>query len=338
MKKLITSALLSIGFLLFSLNASATTLYASGSMATFLSNNTISAGDTIVIPADSTLTLSGGNSTFFIIAPNVVLNIYGTLAFTQGSVELHLSGANSRINIYPTGEITSTANSNKIFLCTNTTPTYQGSTRFGGAASGVYVATCANPTFTLLLPPPINPLPLKIISFDAAAKTSVVALKWTAVNDGPANAFTVQQSTDGKSWSNIASVKATGGDHETVSYSYDALAPKAASAIYRVRYMGNNESDVVYSAARLVNLGGISNQTSAIVGAESGRIQIGLNIVDARNATTVMISTVDGKVIYNQQYGTDVNSISIPVTAAGVLFVTITDGASFRIVRKVAIQ
>jgi hypothetical protein len=326
--------------LLCGLHANATTYYLSGTpsnSSALQGYANYQNGDTLTILPNTTLTLQGGNNTF-VISQDVVLNIYGTIDFNQGSVELKLTGSGSIINIYPGAEVTSTANSNKILLCTNTTPVYQGSNRFGGPTSGVYVSTCANPTPTLLLPPPVNPLPLKIISFEATAKSSIVSLKWTAVNDGPANAFTIEQSTNGKSWNSIGQVKATGGDHETVSYSYDAIAPKTATAIYRIRYTGTNEAEVVYSSAKLVNLGGISNQTSAIVGVESGRIQIGLNIVDGRNATSVVISTVDGKVIFNQQYATEVSNINIPVSASGVLFVTVTDGASFKIVRKVAIQ
>jgi hypothetical protein len=149
--------------------------------------------------------------------------------------------------------------------------------------------------------------------------------------------FAVQQSTDGKNWNEVATVKATGGDHETVSYTYSVAAPKTATAIYRLRYMGTNESEVVYSASRQVNLGGDTNQTTAVIGAQSGRIQIGLSATEGRGATTVIVTTMDGKVVYTGQYSVENTSITVPVTASGILAVTVTDGSTFKIAQKVAV-
>jgi hypothetical protein len=294
----------------------------SGFFGSQTSSITFVNGDTVLVPSGITVTCKDPMT----ISANVIFKIYGTFDVTQNGTLLTL-GSSSVVNLYASAGTVSVG-SNSVGIKVGTDTVFKQNTSVTATSS-----TITRPTQQGFG----GPLPLKFISFDAVVHSSAVSLSWTATNDGPATAFTIQQSTDGRSWSDIATVSALGGDHETVSYSYEATAPKTGTAIYRLRYLGTNESEVVYSASRIVNLGNATAETTAVIGAEAGRIQIGLSTPSARTSTSVIITTMDGRIVYNGQYAADQTSINIPVSATGILVVTITDGNTFKIAQKVAI-
>jgi hypothetical protein len=313
------------GIMMFGLHANATTYTLSnGNFGNQTSSLSLADGDVIEIPAGSNVTFTTSQT----ISEDVTLNVKGTFNMTPGNKILTLS-CGGVANVYPGGTVSGSDASQKIIICGNYV--YYGNTTVTTSTSTLTATSSSSGFMTM------SPLPLKFISFDAAVKPSGVSLSWTAVNDGPANSFTVQQSPDGKSWNDLSVVMARGTDHETVSYTYDVAAARTGTAIYRVRYTGTNETEVVYSASRLVNFGGASRQTTAAIGADAGRIQIGLSAEEGRGATTVIVSAMDGRVIYTGEYAADKSSFSIPVSVTGIVAVTITDGTSFKIARKVAI-
>jgi hypothetical protein len=319
--KLLTTVTCSIILLTVQANATKYTL-SNGNFGNQTSGMSLANGDVIEIPSGSNVTFTSSQT----INQDITLDVKGTFNMTPGNKILTLS-CGGVANVYPGGTVSGSDASQKIIICSNNV--------FAGTSTVTSTTTTLTATSNSVGFMSISPLPLKFISFDARLQSTAVSLQWTAMNDGPATMFAIQQSTVGKSWNDIAKVKATGADHETVSYSYDAPAPRSATAIYRLRYLGTNETEVVYSSSRLVNTGKVSNETSAVIGADAGRIQIALNAAERRSATTIMIATIDGRVLYNRQYSPETTSITIPVNEPGILAVTVTDGNSFRITQKV---
>lgn len=325
MKQLYTLAL---ALLVPGISAQATThTLSNGNFSNQTSAMTIADGDIIKIPAGANVSFTATNT----INHDVTLEIRGNFIMTSGTKTLTLD-AGSVVKVYPDGSLSGASAAQRIIIGTNNIFTGDGSV---GNSTDTFTATGSSMGFITSS----TPLPLKFLSFDASLSSSQVSLNWSAVNDGPANAFMVQQSTDGKSWSDVAMVKATGGDHEAVSYTYQLEAPKGAkTAIYRIRYTGKRSEEVVYSSARAVNLGGVDQASpTVVVSATAGDIKVQPLGIEGTANSRVFVTSVDGRVIYDQALVSNA-SLSIPARIPGMYIVTISDDFSYKITQKVMVQ
>jgi hypothetical protein len=78
------------------------------------------------------------------------------------------------------------------------------------------------------------PLRLDWLRFDAQLQQENVLLSWSTANEEKTNAFIVQHSTDGKTWSNIGSKKAAGNSRVQQDYSFVDMAPAQGINYYRI--------------------------------------------------------------------------------------------------------
>jgi hypothetical protein len=83
-----------------------------------------------------------------------------------------------------------------------------------------------------------TPLPLKLQSFNASpqsGKTNTALLTWTATDQVNTQSFTVERSTDGKSFTAIATVAAAGNYASAKSYSFTDANAKDGMNYYRLK-------------------------------------------------------------------------------------------------------
>jgi len=132
---------------------------------------------------------------------------------------------------------------------TSMSSTYAGST----------TQTCNDFTFA-----PMTSLPVKLSSFTASLnERKQVVLKWETVFEIANERFEVQKSTDGSSFSTIASLYSSGDSYDLKQYSYpDILFSTGDIAFYRLKQIDQN-NQIIYSKTIYVNdkasdAGGIS--------------------------------------------------------------------------------
>lgn len=283
-------------------------------------------GDTLEIPTAGNVTMSASTT----ISARIVFNIYGNLNITGSNKTLSLSSNSSIINLYPLGSISGTSNSitigsNQVFNGTaitnntNAVMTANGLTNgFGGGGT---------------------PLPLHFVSFDARLSASTVVLNWSAVNDGPNGLFTIQLSTDGKSWNEVATEAAQGEDHQTISYSQELEAPKGTKiAIYRIAYTSTT-GEVIYTQARSLSLNNtvVAAEPVVSVVAANNNIQVRISGVAQDGQTRLFVTSLGGQIISNQTLSAD-GVVNIAVPASGMYIVTTTDNHSFKNSQKVVLN
>jgi hypothetical protein len=88
------------------------------------------------------------------------------------------------------------------------------------------------------------PLPITLITFDAACANGVVQVSWTTATEHNNNYFTIERSPDGISWSAIATVAGAGNSLSLVSYSFTDDHPLQGISYYRMKqtdYDGHEE-------------------------------------------------------------------------------------------------
>jgi hypothetical protein len=326
MKNIFTLAAL---LLAFAFNASATKYtLANGNFLGQTSTTTFKDGDTLEIAAGSNVSVSASQT----ISANIILNVYGTLNITGNNKSLTI-GSLATINVFPGGGTITGSNSTQSLYIGNN-QVFTGSQNIT-AATTVLTATGISNGFGSG-----TPLPIKFISFDAALDANgMVKLNWMAISEGEVTSFTIEQSTDGQNWNDIATVKAAGSNHEMHSYNYQVAAPAGVKAvIYRVRYEGMTQTELVYSASRSISIGKMTSDVTAAVTAANNQVIVRLSGAAADGNTMVFISSMDGKLIAQQAYITEGAALNASVPAAGMYIITVTDGKSFRIAQKVVMQ
>lgn len=95
-------------------------------------------------------------------------------------------------------------------------------------------------------------LPVSFLNFDANKSGSSVKLNWTTASEKNAKQFTVQHSTDGKQWNDIATVAASGNGSSATTYSFLHLTPSPAVNFYRLQEQDLN-GELTYSRVASVS-------------------------------------------------------------------------------------
>lgn len=113
----------------------------------------------------------------------------------------------------------------------------------------------------------IGLLPVKLAYFIATAENGKVLTQWATLKEENNQFFTVERSTDGKSFQKVGIVHGAGNSHKELVYSFTDEAPLSGTSYYRLKqtnYQGKYE---------YFNLVPVSNQRGAARGNPSLNIQ-----------------------------------------------------------------
>lgn len=186
-------------------------------------------------------------------------------------------------------------------------------------------------------------LPLSLLSFNAANHTGMAQLSWATTREMNVDAFIVQRSDDGFSFTDIKRVSANNGYALTNNYTVTDSTPLKPVSFYRLR-MVDIDGKFTYSGIRQVSFSN-SGQTQVSCYPNPATSSVYLHL---SNATTGMyrytVTTVDGKTLMAQRINTNAGTQDIPIdlgstTVRGLLVVQVTDmqtnyRQSFRIIRQ----
>ena len=179
------------------------------------------AGDTIYISVGDVVTIESQVDYFKNdnTLPAMFLVIYGTLDFNTSSKKLFLP-CGSKVSIKAGGLLTSSSHgggsSSKIEICGNT------AWKAGdGDKPGPLDIT--------------DPLPIKLLSFDAKSNNNSVNLTWVTSSEINNDYFTIDRSVDTKIWEEITMINGSGNSNRTISYSATDDSPLDGVAYYRLK-------------------------------------------------------------------------------------------------------
>lgn len=104
------------------------------------------------------------------------------------------------------------------------------------------------------------PLPLQLLSFDAAVEAYSVKLVWVTANERYIKLFDIERSPDGREWTKIGSVNAGA---KAGGYTFFDRQPLAAINLYRLR-IEELDGTYSYSPVRMIRLGEQGEQSLII--------------------------------------------------------------------------
>jgi Secretion system C-terminal sorting domain len=93
-----------------------------------------------------------------------------------------------------------------------------------------------------------NPLPIELISFNAAAQQALVKLQWSTASELNNDFFTIQRSQNAEDWEDVVEVKGAGNSNERIDYETTDGLPYTGVSYYRLK---QTDFDKQYSYSRV---------------------------------------------------------------------------------------
>ena len=159
----------------------------------------------------------------------------------------------------------------------------------------------------------VNPLPISLLDFKAIYGTNQVKIEWITASESNNDFFTVERSTDGKLFSQIAIIKGAGNSNTVINYNSTDNKPIEGIAYYRLKQT-DFDGKFKYIAVKSINCSQsniIEPSISAFPNPFSGMLFFEANNLND-NHLTIEIFDVLGKKIENKEINNIlINSASI---------------------------
>jgi hypothetical protein len=179
----------------------------------------------------------------------------------------------------------------------------------------------------------LNPLPIKLLNFTAVENNKSVNVKWTTINETNNDFFTIERSTDGKTWSEIGTVNAIGNSNEMIQYEMIDNTPANGVNYYRLKQTDLN-GEFSHSAAVSVNFNTNASIATVYPNPASDVVNVSIN-TDA--PATIKIVNAMGQVVMSLDNQTGIVSLNISDLSTGVYTVEVVSenqASTIKLARK----
>lgn len=161
------------------------------------------------------------------------------------------------------------------------------------------------------------PLPLQLLDFSAILKEDMVAINWQTNQEVNTDFFTVERSTDNRTWEVLEKVNAEGNSQQTQVYTTEDKQPMRGLSYYRLKQVDKNGA-FTYSSVEVVEYNKV-----ALVRIYPNPVQTHLTIdVPDRAQKLIRIYSIDGQLMYEGQD----SEIEVSSWTAGLYSVVILEG------------
>jgi len=125
-----------------------------------------------------------------------------------------------------------------------------------------------------------NPLPVKLLDFQASRNEATSLLHWTTASEWNSRDFEIQRSNDGTSFETIGQVAAQGESGNSNQYEYVDESPFQAKNYYRLKEV-DNDNRFSYSGVQLVDFGaGVNPVLQVFPNPANGMVSLELQQTD----------------------------------------------------------
>jgi hypothetical protein len=190
-------------------------------------------GAVFTIKSLGTLYINGN----LVVKNNFTLNVSGTLTITGNLI----TDNNSTLTINGGGVVKVNGNAsfnNNAAVTVNGNLTVGGAISFGSnpvfTGSGLVSTGSGCNNWTGSGSCSIGSLPVKLLSFDAENANGKVTLSWKTASEENNDFFTIERTTDGKTYESLGTVKGGGTTLKVASYEFDDNNPASGRSYYRL--------------------------------------------------------------------------------------------------------
>ncbi len=206
-----------------------------------------------------------------------------------------------------------------------------GNTLAAGAVTVTGVSSFSPFTFASLNS---GVIPVKLTDFIAQKLNNTVKLNWSTEQELNSKEFVVEKSIDGRNWNTLSIITAIGNSALKNHYGSVDNNPVNGINYYRLKIVDRDEHSVLSSVKTVL----FSNKYQVIVAPNPATDFI--NILIAKNNSlpvSISISSINGKIIYQEKTSNASTQINTSLFAKGVYLVKIVDENNTEI-RKIIIQ
>jgi hypothetical protein len=175
-------------------------------------------------------------------------------------------------------------------------------------------------------------LPTSILTFDAIEKQNSVMVKWTAGSETSLEHYTLQRSTNGKTWFKIGNI-AIHGSHATNEYTVNDFSDFTGTTYYRLEEVmkdGGSRFSAIVKISPSANGSAAFHHNTMF----TGSIQLQSKTSDGQDYSVALYSMTGNKV-FHQKYslhGSATNVINVPSSHnAGIYLLVVNNARGERI-------
>lgn len=173
------------------------------------------------------------------------------------------------------------------------------------------------------------PSPVQLISFSAVKVGSAVQLKWNVAQEQNTKEYVVERSNDQSSWSAVSSVAASGNN----SYGAEDRSPAQGTNYYRLKMVDADGSFTYSDIKSVVNANGFAVSISP----NPASTFINVTLSGNNGPSRVMMSDMNGKMVYNEMTNEPKVQINSSSFAKGMYIIKVINGNE-TLVNKVIVQ
>ncbi|MCE7059579.1 T9SS type A sorting domain-containing protein [Dyadobacter sp. CY343] len=140
----------------------------------------------------------------------------------------------------------------------------------------------------------IDPLPVTLVTFNAAAEGTTASLSWSTAEESNSDRFDIERSKNGKNWSKIGSVKSNQESKITQYYNFSDANPAGGQNFYRLKMV---DLDGTFSLSQIkdVKFSEVSFVSPNPVRADEN---LKLTLTDWSNVKSVQVINTAGKTVF----------------------------------------
>lgn len=284
--------------------------------STWTPSGTPSNGDSIIIPANETVTLNGNFD-----LDDVVIIINGVLDLSNGKLKLN---ATSKVVIN---------NGKLIGHGSNDQLTIGSDFKFKGAGvvTGYSYADASTGSGFLIF----SPLPVTFQAFYVTRQGSNSQLSWSTSEEVNNGYYAVEKSSDARNWKQVAVIMGAGTSALVNKYSYTDKNITDAVVYYRIRQVDMSGS-AFYSVIRSLRNG--NSLITNIYTSSYKTVTIDFNS-DVKDNVSIQLINMSGQVIVRKQFNQASYRLIVDAMSAssGVYAVQVCDGKGWSEVKKIAL-
>ena len=165
-----------------------------------------------------------------------------------------------------------------------------------------------------------TPLPITLISFNAFPENGEVKLEWSTASETDNAFFTIQKSTDGRTWTTIQKVLGAGTSSNVENYTAYDQTPFPGISFYRLMQT-DIDGKQTFSPIISINLGNKNVEISVFPNPATSLVNISL---PSSASYEISLLNMSGQLIYNTNITTSNNLVlNVSGYKAGVYFVRV---------------
>ena len=182
-------------------------------------------------------------------------------------------------------------------------------------------------------------LPVTLLSFDSEIQNQSVKLRWVTAAELSNDFFTVERSTDGKSFEPILFVKGEGTTNATNSYEAIDKEPLLGRSFYRLKqtdFNGTFEYSEIISVKFELNSSEVNQAVTVYPNptALGGLLNIEFNNHEIEASTLVQLISFEGRVVLEKQIASNQISVSIPTNLKQGYYILKVNKGAYQLLAK----